>query len=46
MATYRFYGIIDVEIEADTEEEALREFDDCMDDIVASCIDIELIEED
>jgi hypothetical protein len=45
MAVYRFYGLIDVEIEADTEEEALAEFDDCMDDIVASSVDCELIEE-
>lgn len=46
MAVYRLYGLIDIEIEADTEEEALCEFNDCMDDIVASCVDIELIEED
>ena len=45
MAVYRFYGLIDVEIEADTREDALVEFDDCMDDIVASSVDCELIEE-
>ena len=46
MAKFRIWGMIDVEIEADTEDEALEEFNNYMDEIVASCTDIALIEED
>ena len=46
MTKFRIWGMVDVEIEANTEEEALKEFDECIDDIISSYIDIELIEEE
>ena len=46
MAKFRIWGMIDIEIEADSEQEALAEFEDGLDDVISSCVDIELIEED
>lgn len=46
MAKFRIWGMIDFEVDAESEEEAMEEFEIGLDDVVSSCIDIELIEED
>ena len=46
MAKFRIWGMIDIEVDAESEEEALATFEVGLDDVVSSCIDIELIEED
>lgn len=38
--------MIDIEVDVESEEEALEGFEIGLDDVVSSCIDIELIEED
>ena len=44
MALYRIYGYLEVEVEADNEEEALEIFEEqCLDDVM-SVVDIEEVE--